>query len=107
MTGLLVIAFVVVFAAVLVGVSLGMKYFEERRKKRVASVLKTISNEAPQVMAPLLIDRAGKGGGPVERMMRKYNIKAQIQQAGLSWTPSQFLTQTATAAGAGLVIGIV
>lgn len=104
---LVIIAFVVVFAAVLISVSVGMKFFEERRKRYVAGMLKTI-NAAPEVRhASILIDRSGKQESLTERLSARFNIKAQIQQAGLDWTPRTVFGGSAGAAAGGILIGML
>ena len=49
-----VTSFVVVFALVLLAVSVGMKFFDARRKKQVGDMLKTAAGEPVTTIANLL-----------------------------------------------------
>ena len=50
----MVVSFVVVFALVLLAVSVGLKFFDARRKKQVADMLQTASGEAVVAISNLL-----------------------------------------------------
>ena len=49
-----VVSFVVVFALVLMAVSVGLKFFDARRKKQVSDMLQTASGEAVVPISNLL-----------------------------------------------------
>lgn len=50
----LVVAFVVIFALILLAVSVGLKYFDARRKKQMLDMLHTASGEAAVPISTLL-----------------------------------------------------
>jgi multidrug efflux pump subunit AcrB len=86
-----IVSFVVVFALILMAVSVGLKFFDSRRKKQMAGMLQTASGEPVMAISNLLkeID-TDKPGGAKELLKSLHfsrHAQEQIQQAGLSWPP--------------------
>src|ERR1017187_8110629 len=91
-----IVSFVVVFALVLMAVSVGLKFFDARRKKQVADMLLTASGEDVVKVTNLLkdIDTEKPTGfkNLLARLQFSRHAQEQIQQAGMSWSPSRLLT---------------
>ena len=49
-----IVAFIVVFALIMIAVSVGLKFFDARRKRQVADMLQTASGEPVVTVANLL-----------------------------------------------------
>lgn len=105
------IAFVVIFAVVLVAVSVGTKFHESRRKRQVSGMLQTVAGPTGTATTRLLKDLDPPGQGGILELVRSLDLAkktaAQIQQAGLDWDSNRLLSLTAMAAGAGLVAGLI
>jgi len=103
------ISFVVVFVLVLLAVSVGMKFFDARRKKQVGDMLKTAAGEPVTTVANLLKEaEADKPTGlkrAVQSLQFSRHAQQQIQQAGMNWSASRLLMAMGLMAIPGLGIG--
>jgi len=90
-----VVSFVVVFALSLLAVSVGLKYFDARRKNQVVEMLHTAAGETVASVGNLLkeIDLDKPTG--LKRMLASMHFskhaEEMIQQAGLNWSSSRLL----------------
>jgi tight adherence protein B len=103
------VSFVVVFALVLMAVSVGMKFFDQRRKKQVSDMLQTASGETIAPAANLLKDIDPDQPTGFKALLQKLQFsrhaQEQIQQAGLNWSPSRLLMAMGLAMIPGLGLG--
>jgi tight adherence protein B len=94
MLATVIIAFIVLFAVVLLSVSVGLKYLESRRKKDVTTMLKTASGEAPQPKAQILKEIQESSNSFMDRVFHKLDlvkkINEYIKQADLTWSVEGF-----------------
>ncbi len=102
------IIFLVLFAVVLISISLGYRFLESQRKKQVAGMLQVVSGLPGAAAAPsILLDQ--NEDDPVEALMRKSQVTSQlssmIQQSGLPWTVSRLVAQMAIGFVVGSVLG--
>ena len=104
-----VVTFVVVFALILLAVSVGTKFFDTRRKRQVADMLETASGEVTVSVATLLKElepeRATGIRGLVTSFQFSRHAQVQLQQAGLNWSSSRLLAAMGLATIPGLGIG--
>src|SRR6185437_11745110 len=102
-------AFVILFALLLVAVSVGSKFWDARRKKTMASILQTASGEPTVKIASLLkeleSDRKGGLASLLTRLQFSKHAHQQIQQAGLAWSPSRLIIAMGMLAIPGLGLG--
>src|ERR1051325_1546013 len=94
-----ILAFVVVFALIMVAVSVGLKFFDARRKRQVASMLQTASGEPVVTGANLLKEIEPDKPSGVKAVIASLHFSQHagemIQQAGLNWTVTRLLTAMA------------
>jgi len=106
---ILVLGFGFIFAAVLVAVSLGLKFYETRRKKHVTGMLQTVAGPTVATTTRLLKDLEPAEPPMLERLLRRFDltrrVEEQARQAGLNWTARQLVVNTAVAAFPGAVLG--
>jgi tight adherence protein B len=104
-----VVSFVVVFALTLLAVSLGLKFFDARRKTQMTDMLKTVAGEPVVAIHNLLkeINSESPSGFKSLLVSLHFTRHAQelIQQAGMSWSSSRLLTSMAIAGVFGMVVG--
>jgi len=109
MLAAVVVSFAVVFVLVLMAVTVGLKYVDQRRKKQVSDMLQTAAGETVAPVANLLkdIDPDQPTGfkGLLSRLQFSRHAQEQIQQAGLNWSPSRLLFAMGLAMIPGLGIG--
>jgi tight adherence protein B len=104
-----IVSFVVLFALILLAVSVGMKYFDSRRKKQVTDMLQTASGESVTTITSLLKDAEGDAPTGFKRTIASLSFsrhaQEQIQQAGLNWSSSRLWATMALMTIPGLGIG--
>lgn len=106
-----IVAFVVVFALIMVAVSLGLKFLDARRKKQVTELLSTAAGEQVVTITSLLkeIDPDKPTGfkAVLKSMQFSRHVQEQLQQAGLSWKSTQLITAMGLMAIPGLGLGLL
>lgn len=107
----IIVSFVIVFALMLLSVSVGMKYFEGRRKKQVSEMLHTASGETVVTLSNLLRELEPDKPTGIKGMLKSFQFTRhadeQLQQAGLGWSSSRLLAAMGLAAIPGLGVGAV
>jgi tight adherence protein B len=105
----MVVAFIVLFVLILIAVSVGLKFFDSRRKKQVGKMLSTAAGEPVVTVTNLLKELAPERSsglrGALDRFKFTKHAQEQIQQAGLNWSPTRMLSAMGLAAIPGLGIG--
>jgi len=106
-----IVAFVVVFALIMIAVSVGLKFFDARRKKQVSDMLSTAAGEPVVTITNLLKeiepDKPTGFRAVVRSLQFSRHVQEQIQQAGLSWTSNRLLSAMALMAIPGFGLGIL
>src|SRR5215472_2956607 len=105
----IIVAFIVLFAVVLLAVSVGLKYLEARRKKDVTAMLKTASGEAQPQQTKILKEIIVSSNTLLERMFAGMDVAKTIQnyikQADLTWSFEGFALFTLVGIVAGALLG--
>lgn len=105
LTTTIIVAFIVLFAVVLLSVSVGLKFIEARRKKDVTTMLRTASGEVEQQKTKLLKEIKESSGSFIEKLLDRLdiakNIKEYIRQADLTWSVEGFAVFSLI----GLIVG--
>ncbi len=104
-----VVSFVVVFALILLAVSVGLKFFDARRKQQVSNMLHTASGETVVQIANLLKEIDTDKPTGLKALLKTFQFsrhaQEQIQQAGMSWSSSRLIAAMALAMVPGLGVG--
>jgi tight adherence protein B len=107
----LIVSFVVVFALMLLAVSLGLKYFDARRKKQVVDMLHTASGEPAVSVSNLLKEIESEKPTGLKRLLASFQFsrhaEQMIQQAGLNWSPSRLMAAMALMMIPGFGLGLM
>jgi tight adherence protein B len=107
----LIVSFVVVFALMLLAVSLGLKYFDARRKKQVVDMLHTASGEPAVSVSNLLKEIESDKPTGLKRLLTSFQFSRHaaemIQQAGLNWSPSRLMLAMALMMIPGFGLGLM
>lgn len=105
-----VVCFVVVFALMLLTVSVGLKYFDARRKSQVVDMLHTASGENVVSVSNLLKEIESDKPSGLKRLFSSMQFskhaEEMIQQAGLNWSSSRLLTSMGLMMVPGLGLGL-
>ena len=109
--GSMIVSFVVIFVLILLAVSVAMKFFDARRKSQVAGMLQTASGETVITITNLLREVEADRGPGLRRMFSASvftkHAQTQIQQAGMSWSPTRMISAMGLAMIPGLGIGTI
>jgi len=104
-----IVSFVVVFALMLLAVSMALKYFDARRKKQVADMLHTASGEPQVSVSNLLKELEPDRPTGIKHLLSSFQFSRhaaeQIQQAGLNWSPTRLLAAMGLMMIPGLGLG--
>src|SRR5438067_6927608 len=108
-----IVAFIVVFALIMIAVSVGLKFFDARRKRQVAGMLQTASGEEVITISNLLKELAPDRPSGLKAIIQSLHFSRHAQemilQAGLTWTATRLLAamglMTIPGAGLGLMLG--
>jgi len=105
---IIIVSFLVLFAVVMIAVSLGYRFIETQRKKQVEGMLNVVSGNPVEGSQSVVLD-APTEDNPLDKFFQRTGdlerIRRFIQQAGLDWTPTRLLTTTLIAAAAGAFLG--
>jgi tight adherence protein B len=107
-----IVAFIVVFALIMIAVSVGLKFFDARRKRQVASMLQTASGEPVVTVANLLKEIEPDKPTGLKALITSLHFsrhaQEMIQQAGLNWTATRLISamglMTIPGAGLGMMV---
>jgi tight adherence protein B len=106
-----VVSFVVVFALSLLAVSVGLKYFDARRKNQVVDMLHTAAGEAVVSVGNLLKEIESDTPSGMKRLFASMHFskhaEEMIQQAGLNWSSSRLLTAMVLMMIPGVGLGLM
>jgi hypothetical protein len=105
---------VVVFALTLLAVSVGLKFFDARRKKQMTDMLHTAAGRAGGGNHNLLKEIEFREALGIKALLASLHFtrhaQEQIQQAGLNWSSTRLLTSHGadgdSRAGFGLAVSI-
>src|ERR1039457_1317696 len=105
------VSFVVVFGLALLAVSVGLKYFDARRKSQVVDMLHTASGDVVVNVSNLLKEIEADKPSGLNRMFASMQFskhaEEQIQQAGLTWSSNRLLTAMVLLMIPGLGLGFL
>ena len=106
-----VVSFVVVFALSLLAVSVGLKYFDARRKNQVVDMLHTAAGEAVVSVGNLLKEIESDTPSGMKRLFASMHFskhaEEMIQQAGLNWSSTRLLTSMVLMMIPGVGLGLM
>ncbi len=107
----ILIAFVVLFAVIIGAATLGMRYFDARRKKQVSNMLNSATGEQSETPTGMLLMDAEDGPrSAMERLFSELDVAQKldvlIQQAGMDWTPRRFVIMSSVTTAIGVALGI-
>ena len=104
-----IVSFVVVFALMLMAISLGLKFFDARQKKQMVDMLHTASGEPVVSVSNLLKEIESERPSGLKRlfsgMQFSRHAAEQIQQAGLNWSSSRLIASMGLMMIPGLGLG--
>lgn len=100
MSAIVAFSFLVILSLLLFSVSFGLRFYEKQRRKRLVSMLRTVTEDGEDHHVNLLVDNADHKSG-MDDVLGTLNvierIKKLLYESGLDWTPTRLLiTMSAT-----------
>ncbi|SRR5579883_624270 len=106
-----IVSFIVLFALVLFAVSVGLKFFDARRKKQVVDMLQTAAGENVPGITTLLKEIEPDKPTGLKALVRSLEFtrhaQEMLQQAGMTWSSNRLLAMMALLTVPGFALGIV
>ncbi len=106
-----IVAFIVVFALILIAVSVGLKFFDARRKRQVADMLQTAAGEPVIAISNLLKELEPEKVTGLKSLVQSLHFskhaQEMIQQAGLQWTATRLVLAMGLLTVPGAALGIM
>jgi tight adherence protein B len=95
----------------MIAVSVGLKFFDARRKKQVSEMLQTAAGEPVVTMTNLLKEIEPEKPTGMKAVLASLHftrhVQEQIQQAGLNWTANKLYTSMALMVLPGFLLGMM
>jgi tight adherence protein B len=106
MSAVVAFTFLIILGLLLFSISFGLRVYEQQRRKKLVSMLRTITEDGEELHVNLLIDE-NAGNDSVENLLGSLNVTDRLttllSESGLDWT----LTRLATTMCVTFVIGAV
>src|SRR5580704_6954724 len=95
MSALLAFCFLIIFALLLFTVSFGLRFYENQRRKKLVSMLRTVTENGEEHHVNLLIDDSSRKEGD-QSALGALNVGGRIatllSESGLDWTRARLVT---------------
>jgi tight adherence protein B len=95
MSAILAFCFLIIFALLLFTVSFGLRFYENQRRKKLVSMLRTVTENGEEHHVNLLIDDRSQKDGD-QSVLGSLNIAGRIDrllsESGLDWSRSRLVT---------------
>jgi len=94
MNAIVAVSFLVILALLLFSVSFGLRFYEKQRRKRLVSMLRTVTENGEETHVNLLIDSSDRKSG-LDDALGSVNVTEKIAkllyESGLGWTLTRLL----------------
>jgi tight adherence protein B len=110
MNAMLVFCFLIILAMLLFSISFGLRFYESQRRRKLVSMLRTVTTNGDEVHVNLLIDPDGKKDG-VEELLKSINLAERLtnllSESGLDWTLRRLVVNCAVCFLIAFIAGCV
>ncbi|HTA45287.1 MAG TPA: type II secretion system F family protein [Bryobacteraceae bacterium] len=105
MSTVVALCFLVIFALLLFSISFALRFYENKRRKKLVSMLRTVTENGEERHVNLLIDNGGMRGDAEGSMVDGIIVRFTriLSESGLDWTP----TRLAATMGVAFMIGAI
>jgi len=104
MNAIVAVCFLVILALLLFSISFGLRFYEKQRRKKLVSMLRTVTENGEDRHVNLLIDEPGQKSG-AEELLGSMNVTERLRrllsESGLDWTLTRLLIMMTAAFAAG------
>jgi tight adherence protein B len=108
MNGIVIACFVVIFALLLASIGVGLKFYEVRRRTKLVSMLRTVTENGHERHVDLLIEETNQKevdkGTIIDRLREQ--LRNLLNDSGLGWTEPKFGILTGVTFFIGMLLGM-
>ena len=101
MNAILAFAFLAILGLLLFSISFGLGFYEKQRRKKLVSMLRTVTQNGEEQHVDLLIDTSDTKGNDEEKFDVLGRVEKMLSESGLGWT----MTRLGITMGVTFVIG--
>jgi tight adherence protein B len=106
MSTVVVFSFFVILALLLFSVSFGLRFYEKQRRRKLVSMLRTVTENGEESHVNLLVD-VGDRKSSLDEALGSLNVTERLSrllsEAGMNWTVNRLLTTMGVAFTAGAI----
>jgi tight adherence protein B len=110
MTAVIALCFLVILALLLFSISFGLRFYESRRRNKLVSMLRTVTENGEERHVDLLIDPDAKKD-TIETLFGSANIigwiTTRLNESGTGWTLTRFAVTSGVACVMGTLAGFL
>jgi tight adherence protein B len=106
MNAIVALCFLIILALLLFSISFGLRFYEKKRRSRLVSMLRTVTEDGEERHVNLLVDhshRKSAAGEGIASLDVTARVRKLLSESGLAWTP----TRLAIMMSASFAIGAV
>jgi tight adherence protein B len=91
MNAIVALCFLVILALLLFSISFGLRFYEKKRRNRLVSMLRTVTEDGEEHHVNLLVDKSERKGGEGEGLGLNIigRIEKLLSESCLGWTPTR------------------
>jgi tight adherence protein B len=106
MNAIVAFCFLIILALLLFSIGFGLRFYEKQRRKRLVSMLRTVTQNGEEHHVNLLVDDVQKKEG-VQELIGSFNITEKItvllRESGLDWTLTRLMVTSAATFSLGAI----
>lgn len=106
MNAIVAFAFLAILGLLLFSISFGLGFHEKQRRRKLVSMLRTVTQNGEEQHVDLLIDMAEKKAGDENKLDLLAGIEKMLSESGLGWSISRLGITTGVALLIGAVAGM-
>jgi tight adherence protein B len=108
MNTIVAFCFIVILALLLASIGIGLRFYEKQRRKRLVSMLRTVTENGEEHHVNLLIDETDKKDdeGLTGSLNIAEHIKNVLNESGLDWTISRLAVTSSATFAIGAILSL-
>ncbi len=105
MSTIVIFCFLIILAALLMSISVGLRYYENSRRKKLVNMLRTVTQGGEEMHVNLLIDEEKTREKDMEGTGLIAGLKKLLSESGMDWTLQRLFISMAVAFVIGGLVG--
>lgn len=110
MSVIVALCFTIILALLLLSISFGLRFYESQRRRKLVSMLRTVTEDGEERHVNLLVDEPNSRDA-IEELVGSVNIKGRVarilSESGLDWTMTRLVTMSCVTFAIGVVASLL